>query len=69
MPQKDRNTNNNDEYLSKTGVILQCKLLEKCNPLIPALHLRVTTNYPEQPPEVLSLTKTMPPRLEFTGRR
>ncbi|CAF0886338.1 unnamed protein product [Rotaria sordida] len=54
-----------DEFLSKNGIILRCKLLEKSNPLIPPLRLHITTFYPEQPPEVLSLTKTMPPRLEF----
>ncbi|CAF4612181.1 unnamed protein product [Rotaria socialis] len=54
-----------DEYLSKNGIVLRCKLLEKPNPLIPTLRLHVTTFYPEQPPEVLSLTKTMPPKLEF----
>lgn len=61
--------NDDDEYLNKNGIILRCKLLEKSNPIIPPLRLRITTSYPEQPPEVLSLTKTMPPRLEFTGRR
>lgn len=57
-----------DERLSKSGIILRCKLLEKARPLIPPLRLHLTTYYPEQPPEILSLTKTMPPRLEFTGK-
>ncbi|CAF1971604.1 unnamed protein product [Rotaria magnacalcarata] len=61
----DDDDDDNDEYLSKNGIILRCKLLEKPNPLIPTLRLHVTTFYPEQPPEVLSLTKTMPPKLEF----
>ncbi|CAF4804122.1 unnamed protein product [Rotaria sp. Silwood1] len=56
---------NDNEYLSKNGIILQCKLLEKSNPLIPSLRLHITTSYPEQPPEILSLTKTMPPKLEY----
>ncbi|UJR23878.1 hypothetical protein I4U23_026850 [Adineta vaga] len=55
-----------EEYLSKDSVVLRCKLLEKSHPMIPLLRLHVTTSYPEQSPEILSLTKTMPPRLEFT---
>lgn len=55
------------EYLSKHSVLLRVKLLEKSHPMIPPLRLHITTSYPEQPPEVLSLTKSMPPRLEFTG--
>jgi len=62
-----RNMDNDEEYLNKNGIILRCKLLEKSNPIIPSLRLYITTFYPEQPPEILSLTKTMPPRLEFTG--
>ncbi|CAF2869142.1 unnamed protein product [Rotaria sp. Silwood2] len=61
-----KHIDNDDEYLSKNGIMLRCKLLEKPNPLIPPLRLHITTSYPEQPPEVLSLTKTTPPRLEFT---
>ncbi len=56
-----------DEYLSKNGIVLRCKLLESSNPIIPPLRLRISTRYPEHQPEVLSLTKTMPPKLEFTG--
>jgi hypothetical protein len=63
-----KTTDIDDEYLSKNGIILRCKLLEKSNPIIPSLRLFITTSYPEQPPEILSLSKTMPPRLEFTGR-
>jgi len=60
-------TNNDEEYLNKNGIILRCKLLEKSNPIIPPLRLHITISYPEEPPEILSLTNTMPPRLEFTG--
>ena len=63
-----KTTDQDQEYLSKHSVVLRCKLLERSHPMIPPLRLHVTTSYPEQPPEVLSLTKTMPPRLEFTGR-
>jgi hypothetical protein len=66
---RTRKTSEHDEeYLNKNGFILRCKLHEKSNPIIPALRLYITTSYPEQSPEILSLTKTMPPRLEFTGR-
>jgi hypothetical protein len=56
-----------DDYLSKSGIVLRCKLLEKSHPILPPLRLHISTNYPEQPPDVLSLNKTMPPRLEFSG--
>ena len=58
----------NDEYLSKNGLVLRCKLLELSNPLVPPLRLRVSTRYPDEPPEILSLTKTMPPKLEHSGK-
>jgi hypothetical protein len=57
-----------DEYLSKNGLVLRCKLLEPSTPLILPLRLRISTRYPEDQPEILSLTKTMPPKLEFTGK-
>lgn len=56
-----------EDSLNKNGIILRCKLLELANPLIPSLKLKISTRYPEEPPEILSLTKTMPPKLEFTG--
>ena len=64
-----KNTDYNEDYSNKNDLILRCKLLEKSNPVIPALRLHITSSYPEQPPEILSLTKTMPPRLEFTGKK
>lgn len=64
-----KRTDNDDEYLSKTGITLRCKLLEKSYPLMPALRLHITKFYPDQPPDVLSLTNTTPPRLEFTGKK
>lgn len=63
-----KSAHHDEEYLNRNGFILRCKLLEKSNPLIPSLRLYITTSYPEQPPEILSLTQTMPPRLEFTGK-
>ena len=63
------NTQLNDDYLSKSGIVLRCKLLELSNPLIPPLRLRISTRYPEDQPEILSLTDTMPPKLEFTGKK
>ena len=63
-----KNTDYNEDYSNKNDLILRCKLLEKSNPVIPTLRLHITSSYPEQPPEILSLTKTMPPRLEFTGK-
>lgn len=58
----------NDEGQStRSGVLLQCKLLNKSNPIVPSLRLYVSSSYPEQAPEILSLTKTTPPRLEFAG--
>lgn len=62
-----KHTQLDEEYLSKNGIVLRCKLLELSNPLIPLLRLRISTRYPEDQPEILSLTKTMPPKLEFTG--
>jgi hypothetical protein len=59
----------NDDYLSKNGIVLRCKLLEVSNPLIQPLRLRVSTRYPEDQPEILSLTKTMPPKLEFSSKK
>ncbi len=59
----------NDECFSKSGIVLRCKLLELPNPLIPPLRLRISTRYPEDQPEILSLTDTMPPKLEFTGNK
>ena len=56
-----------DDYLNKNGIILRCKLLETPNPILPPLRLRISTRYPDEPPEILSLTKTMSPKLEFTG--
>ena len=56
-----------DDYLSKNGLVLRCKLLEPSNPLIPPLRLRISTRYPDDQPEILSLTKSMSPKLEFTG--
>jgi hypothetical protein len=56
-----------DDLLSKGGIILRCKLLELSNPFIPPLRLRISTRYPEDQPEILSLTNTLPPKLEFTG--
>ncbi len=64
-----KNTDYNEDYSNRNDLILRCKLLEKSNPVIPALRLHITSSYPEQPPEILSLTKTMPPRLEFTGKK
>lgn len=58
----------NDEYLSRNGLVLRCKLLEPSNPLVPTLRLRVSTRYPDEQPEILSLTKTFPPKLEFSGK-
>lgn len=57
----------NDEYLSKNGLVLRCKLIEADIPLVPILRLRIFPRYPEEQPEILSLTKTMPPKLESTG--
>ncbi len=57
-----------DEYLSRKGMVLRCKLLESLNPLIPPLRIRISTRYPDEQPEILSLTETIPPKLEFTGK-
>jgi hypothetical protein len=57
----------NDEYLSRNGLVLRCKLLEQSNPLLPTLRLRISTRYPDEPPEILSLTNITPPKLEFSG--
>ncbi|CAF3494790.1 unnamed protein product [Adineta steineri] len=56
----------NDEYLSRKGLVLRCKLLEPFIPIIQPLRIKISTRYPDEQPEILSLTKTMPPKLEFT---
>ncbi|CAF4961456.1 unnamed protein product, partial [Rotaria sp. Silwood1] len=63
---KINNNELNDDYLYKNGIIIRCKLLESPNPLIPSLRLRISTRYPQEQPEILSLTKSMPPKLEFS---
>ena len=67
VPHSIRSMENGDDYASSKGLILRCKLLEAGNPLIPSLRLRVSPRYPNEQPEVLSLTETWPPKLEFTG--
>ncbi len=62
-----KNIQLDDDYLNKNGIVLRCKLLESSNPIIPPLRLRISTRYPEDQPEILSLTETLPPKLEFTG--
>jgi hypothetical protein len=64
-----KNFDVDDEFLNKNGIVLRCTLLETSNPRIAPLRLRISTRYPEEQPEVLSLTKTNPPKLEFTGRK
>lgn len=56
-----------DEDLNKNGLVLRCKLIESDLPLVPILRLRLFPRYPEEQPEILSLTKTHPPKLEFTS--
>lgn len=53
--------------MSRNGLVLRCKLLEQSNPLVPTLRLRISTRYPDEPPEILSLTNSTPPKLEFSG--
>lgn len=67
-PNRTERSQINDEYLSKTGLFLQCKLIDSSNPLIPQLRLRVSTRYPREQPEILSLTNSMPPKLDFAGK-
>ena len=56
-----------EDQPNRNGLILRCRFIEKYQPILPSLRLLIPTSYPEQPPEILSLTKTIPPRLEFTG--
>jgi hypothetical protein len=58
----------NDEYLSRNGLVLRCKLLKQSNPLVLPLRLRISTRYPEEQPEILSLTNSTSPKLEFSGK-
>lgn len=62
-----KSSDNHEDYYQRKGIILRCKLLEKSNPLLPSIRLHISANYPEQAPEILSLTKTMPPKLDFSG--
>ena len=56
-----------DEDLNKNGLVLRCKLIESDLPLVPILRVRLFPRYPDEQPEILSLTKTHPPKLEFTS--
>lgn len=58
----------NDECINKNGLVLQCKLLEPSNPLVPPLRIRISKRYPQEQPEILSLKQTMPPKLDFIGK-
>ncbi|UJR24936.1 hypothetical protein I4U23_006300 [Adineta vaga] len=63
---QNQHIDTDDEYSSRKGLVLRCKLLEAVNPLIPPLRLRISPRYPHEQPEVLSLTDKLPPKLEFT---
>lgn len=64
---RERNSFDDEQQIYRTGLILRCKLIEKHQPILPALQLQITTAYPEQAPEILSLTKSNPPRLDFVA--
>lgn len=55
-----------EDFLKKFGLTLRCQLIGNDFPLIPSLNLRISIDYPNEQPEILSLTKTSPPKLVFT---
>lgn len=56
-----------DEQRETSGCFLNCKLVDITQPSTPALRLKISPNYPYEQPEILSLTKSQPPKLDFTG--
>lgn len=50
---------------------LTCRLIEMNMPIVPPLKLKLTVQYPQEPPEILSLTSTSynmaPAKLENSG--
>jgi hypothetical protein len=51
---------------------LTCRFIEVNMPVVPPLKMKLTVNYPNEPPEVLSLTSTTlsltPAKLENSGK-
>ena len=62
----DYRTRKSFDNHQQNGIILRCKLLDKANPILPPIRLHVPMIYPEQAPEILSLTKTPSPKLDFS---
>ena len=58
-----------EDYSKRNGVLLRCKLIAENYPLVSPLNLRISINYPDEEPEILSLTKSTPPKLESTGKQ
>ncbi|CAF0729006.1 unnamed protein product [Didymodactylos carnosus] len=46
------------------GYLLTCRLIEENMPILPALKIKISAKYPDECPEILSLTKTIPITLE-----
>jgi hypothetical protein len=58
--------------LSTRDYELTCRFIEVNMPVVPPLKMKLTVNYPNEPPEVLSLTSTTlsltPAKLENSGK-
>ncbi|CAF4726431.1 unnamed protein product, partial [Rotaria magnacalcarata] len=52
---------------------LTCRLIEINMPIVPPLKMKLTIQYPNEPPEILSLTSTpmnvTPIKLENSGKK
>jgi hypothetical protein len=52
---------------------LTCRLIELNMPIVPPLKMKLTVQYPNEPPEILSLTSTgmnvTPTKLENSGKK
>ncbi len=70
ISRSSKNSNNvesdnvNDD---SNGYTLHCTLRETTSPIMPPLRLLVSKRYPDEAPEILSLTNTKPPRLDCAG--
>jgi hypothetical protein len=56
-----------EQRTHRYDVLLKCAFVHSSSPPVPSLRLRVSTNYPDDQPQVLPLTTTTPPKLESTG--
>ncbi len=76
-PMCDKTSSSPSIMKNKDSIIhdyeLTCRLIEINMPIIPPLKMKLTSQYPNEPPEILSLTSTImnitPTKLEHSGRK